>query len=77
MTKLPRIILKAPIHLYRLTFSSMVGRYCRFQPTCSAYALEAIDKYGAIKGSWLTLKRLAVCHPIKFLGGRSGYDPVP
>ncbi|WP_417591154.1 membrane protein insertion efficiency factor YidD [Parasphingorhabdus sp.] len=46
---------------------------CRYQPTCSAYAIEAIDKHGAIKGSWLAAKRLLRCHP----WGSSGYDPVP
>jgi putative membrane protein insertion efficiency factor len=46
---------------------------CRFQPTCSAYALEALEKHGAIRGSWLALRRILRCHP----GGGSGYDPVP
>jgi len=65
------------IRLYRLTFSPLVGKNCRFQPTCSVYGIEAIERYGALKGGWLTVKRLAACHPVKFLGGRSGYDPVP
>ena len=46
---------------------------CRFYPTCSAYALEAIEKYGILKGSWLSAKRLAKCHPFN----KGGYDPVP
>ena len=46
---------------------------CRFTPTCSQYAVEALRKYGPVKGGWLTLKRLARCHP----WGGSGYDPVP
>lgn len=65
------------IRVYRLVFSPLVGRNCRFQPTCSAYGMEAIQKHGPWKGGWLTLKRLLSCHPIEKLGGKSGYDPVP
>ena len=77
MTKLPKLALLALIRLYRLVFSAIIGRNCRFQPSCSAYALEAIEKYGTMKGGGLTIKRLCACHPVKMLGGRSGYDPVP
>lgn len=66
-------ILSLPVRAYRLTFSPWVGHGCRFQPTCSAYALEALEKHGGIRGSWLTLRRLGRCHPL----GSSGYDPVP
>ena len=66
-------IAAAPIRVYRLIFSPWVGFNCRYQPTCSAYALEALEKHGAFKGSWLTLHRLARCHPL----GGDGYDPVP
>ena len=66
-------IVAAPVRLYRLIFSPWVGFNCRYQPTCSAYALEALKKYGALKGSWLTLRRLGRCHPL----GGNGYDPVP
>lgn len=62
-----------PVHLYRMIFSPWVGHNCRFQPTCSAYALEALEKHGAIIGAWLTARRIARCHP----WGASGYDPVP
>ena len=62
-----------PVRAYRLIFSPWVGHNCRFQPTCSAYALEALERHGAIKGAWLTLRRLSRCHPL----GSSGYDPVP
>lgn len=65
------------IRFYRLVFSPLVGRHCRFQPTCSAYAIEAIEKHGPWRGGWLTARRLASCHPIEKLGGKSGYDPVP
>ena len=66
-------IVAAPVRLYRLIFSPWVGFNCRYQPTCSAYALEALKKYGALKGSWLTIRRLGKCHPF----GGNGYDPVP
>lgn len=62
-----------PVRFYRLVFSPWVGFNCRYQPTCSAYALEALEKHGAIKGSWLAAKRIGRCHPL----GSSGYDPVP
>lgn len=68
---------QAPIYLYRYTISPYLGPVCRFQPTCSAYAIEAIERHGAAVGLWLTVKRLARCHPFKFLGGGEGFDPVP
>jgi putative membrane protein insertion efficiency factor len=51
----------------------LLGRACRFTPTCSEYTIEALEKFGTVKGSWLGLKRVTGCHP----WGRSGYDPVP
>jgi len=69
--------LSAPILAYRTMLSPILPRACRFTPTCSAYALEALAMHGPFKGSWLALKRLARCHPITLLGGGSGYDPVP
>jgi putative membrane protein insertion efficiency factor len=69
--------LSLPIRLYRFCLSPLLPPACRFEPSCSAYALEALAKHGPIKGSWLTLKRLSRCHPISWLGGRSGFDPVP
>ena len=72
MSPLARIV-ALPVHAYRLIGSPWVGRGCRFQPTCSAYALEALDRHGALRGSWLTLRRLARCHP----WGGSGIDNVP
>ena len=62
-----------PVHAYRLLISPWLGPNCRFQPTCSAYALEALETHGALKGSWLALRRIVRCHPL----GGSGYDPVP
>lgn len=72
MSPLARI-LAAPVHLYRATLSPMVGHACRYQPTCSAYALEALETHGAIIGGWLAARRVARCHPL----GRAGWDPVP
>lgn len=71
------LALKAPVWIYRGAISPFLGPRCRFQPTCSAYALEALDKHGPVKGTLLALRRLSACHPIPWLGGRSGYDPVP
>ena len=62
-----------PVRSYRLFLSPWIGRSCRYQPTCSAYALEALEKHGAIKGGWLALCRIGRCHPL----GGDGYDPVP
>lgn len=61
------------VKFYRACISPLLPSSCRFTPTCSAYALEALTKYGPIKGSWLTIRRLLRCHP----WGGSGYDPVP
>lgn len=69
--------LAASIRFYRRFLSPLKPPSCRFTPTCSAYALEAIAAHGAGRGLWLTLRRLARCHPITFLGGSSGFDPVP
>jgi len=67
------LALSLPVRAYRLLFSPWVGHGCRYQPTCSAYALEALEKHGGIKGGWLALRRIGRCHPL----GSSGYDPVP
>ncbi|AWK14961.1 membrane protein insertion efficiency factor YidD [Candidatus Fukatsuia symbiotica] len=58
---------------YQRVVSPLFGPRCRFHPTCSDYALEALGKFGVIKGSWLTLKRVLKCHPLN----SGGYDPVP
>jgi len=70
-------LLKFPIHVYRYAISPMTGPTCRFHPTCSTYALEAIEKHGAVRGGWLAARRLSRCHPVSWLGGSEGYDPVP
>lgn len=63
----------ALVKFYQYCISPLTPPSCRFVPTCSQYAVEALKKYGPIKGCWLTLKRLLRCHP----WGGSGYDPVP
>jgi hypothetical protein len=70
-------MLVAPIRFYRRFLSPMFPPSCRFQPTCSRYAIEAIETHGAVKGLGLALRRLAKCHPLTWLGGSSGFDPVP
>ena len=61
------------VRLYQLLISPLLGANCRYQPTCSAYALEAIERFGPLHGSWIAVKRIARCHPF----GGSGHDPVP
>ena len=69
--------LSLPIHLYRYCLSPLLPCSCRFAPSCSAYALEALSLHGPLRGGWLALRRLLRCHPIEWLGGSSGIDPVP
>jgi putative membrane protein insertion efficiency factor len=66
-------ILSAPIRLYQVVISPLFPPSCRFTPTCSTYALQALHRHGAAKGGWLALRRISRCHP----WGSSGYDPVP
>ena len=68
-----RRVLMALIRGYRRYISPLLGKHCIYTPTCSAYALEAIEKYGALKGCGLAAKRIARCHPFH----EGGYDPVP
>lgn len=72
MTLAARLI-ALPVKAYRLIFSPWVGYNCRYHPTCSAYALEALEKHGAIRGTWLAMRRIARCHP----WGGNGIDNVP
>lgn len=61
------------VRAYQMVLSPLLGPNCRFQPTCSAYALQAIKRHGGIRGSWLAVRRIVRCHP----WGGSGFDPVP
>ena len=61
------------VRLYQAALSPLLGGYCRYHPTCSEYAVEALAAHGALRGSWLILRRVLRCHPL----GGAGYDPVP
>lgn len=68
---------RAIIWVYQATISPFLGANCRYTPTCSAYAMEAIETHGALRGGFLGIRRILRCHPITWLGGGSGFDPVP
>lgn len=70
-------LLTLPFYIYRWCISPLTPPSCRFVPTCSSYAIEALKTHGPLKGGWLTLRRVSRCHPIKWLGAGEGYDPVP
>lgn len=71
--RLIKWLLILPIRFYQLSISPMLPKSCRFEPTCSAYAVEALRRHGPVKGLWLAVRRILRCHP----WGGSGYDPVP
>ena len=73
MLKIFNYLLIVPIKLYQILLSPLIGPSCRFTPTCSNYAIEAINKHGPFRGLWLAVKRISKCHP----WGDSGHDPVP
>jgi len=73
MSKIISRFLVFLIRIYQLTLSPFLGANCRYQPTCSQYAVEALKVHGPLKGGWLGLKRILSCHP----WGGHGYDPVP
>lgn len=68
-----KFLLIAPLRFYRYAISPLLGRNCRFYPTCSEYAIEAVERHGALRGGLLAAKRVGRCHPFN----SGGYDPVP
>ena len=73
-----KLLLIIPITIYKWTLSPLLGRNCRYTPSCSAYMKDAIDMHGVVKGGWLGLKRLSKCHPFSdHYKETKGYDPVP
>ncbi len=70
------IILIKVIKVYRYLLSPLLGHSCRYLPTCSEYSIEALKTFGFFKGLLISIKRILSCHPIKFLGGGEGLDPV-
>ena len=75
MNILTHILIKL-IKGYRFLISPLLGYSCRYLPTCSEYSIEALRSYGFFKGLYMSIKRILSCHPIKFLGGGEGFDPV-
>jgi len=69
----PRGAVLALIRVYQLTLSHLVFTQCRFEPSCSRYSYEAVERYGVVRGGWLGLRRILRCHPLH----PGGYDPVP
>ena len=74
--KIITIILIKLIKFYKFLISPIIGHSCRYLPTCSEYSIEALKTFGLFKGLYLSLKRIFSCHPIKFLGGGEGWDPI-
>ena len=75
MNILSYILIKL-IRGYKFFISPLLGNSCRYLPTCSEYSIEALKEFGLFKGIFISLKRILSCHPIKFLGGGDGFDPV-
>ena len=70
------LILIKFIKVYKYLISPLLGHSCRYLPTCSEYSIDALKEYGFFKGLLISIKRILSCHPIKFLGGGEGFDPV-
>ena len=64
------------IKAYKYLISPLLGNSCRYLPTCSEYSIDALKEYGFFKGLFMSIKRILSCHPIKFLGGGEGFDPI-
>ena len=75
MTIVTKILIKI-IKGYKFLISPLLGNSCRYLPTCSEYSMEAFKNYGFFKGTYMSVRRILSCHPIKFLGGGEGFDPV-
>ena len=74
--KIIKFILIKIIKFYKLFISPYLGNNCRYMPTCSEYFMESLEEHGVLKGSLKGTKRILSCHPIRFLGGGEGFDPV-
>ena len=70
------LILIKFIKTYKYLISPLLGNSCRYLPTCSEYSIDALNEHGFFKGLFMSIKRILSCHPIKFLGGGEGFDPV-
>jgi uncharacterized protein len=73
LTGLPRTVLILFVRTYQIVLSPLLPASCRYYPSCSTYAIEALERHGALRGGWLTLRRLGRCNPFR----PGGYDPVP
>jgi len=73
VVRLPAYLLVLAVRIYQVLLSPMLPAACRYQPSCSAYAIEAVERYGALRGGWMAAKRIGRCHPFR----PGGYDPVP
>ena len=76
MSKLIKYLMIKTIKLYQIVISPFLGNNCRYLPTCSDYFIENLKEYGIFKGSINGFKRILSCHPVKFLGGGEGFDPI-
>ena len=75
MNILTKLLIKI-IKCYKYLISPLLGHSCRYLPTCSEYSIDALNKFGFLRGLFMSIRRILSCHPIKFLGGGEGFDPV-